>query len=275
MPRHFPFVVKTSQHEWWIGADTEAIREEWVDALLNAGATLTGLAAAADVGDGGSVVGGSFADSEDLLTSAEGVVPAGSVTPFPHSPPPPGEDGELVGTLWKRPSKVHIAHDLENEPSWVARHFVLLPNERMLVYVQEKGDELDSPQVRPSSPISVVRPADPALAPSSRAPRAIPPVRLLTQGIVPLLHFAGIEEVDMPDGRAGFRLSSGRGARSSDDVTHADHDAMEPVTFLAESAEKRRQWVLSLAPLLQAPPNLRQGQGPRSTSPVAQSGPQS
>mmetsp|Transcript_19469 Transcript_19469/g.65331 ORF Transcript_19469/g.65331 Transcript_19469/m.65331 type:complete len:232 (+) Transcript_19469:161-856(+) len=215
MRRHACFVVRTSQHEWWMAANSEAVREDWIAALTAAGAVVsTALASAmaGEEGDGGSVVGGSFADSVDMLptpycakegASPTGPVPAavqavcagkgfglatarsGSSTStgcggsMAHTgssggssvasqqqgglgagdgpaPSGPAENGPAqgagpaarTGTLFKRPSKVHIAHDLGNEPPWVARHFSLLPQERLLVYRRDLDATLDEPQVR-------------------------------------------------------------------------------------------------------------------------------
>ncbi|KAJ1639169.1 hypothetical protein T492DRAFT_140550 [Pavlovales sp. CCMP2436] len=37
LSRYFLFTVRTSQHEWWMAADTESARDAWLLALCNAG----------------------------------------------------------------------------------------------------------------------------------------------------------------------------------------------------------------------------------------------
>lgn len=54
----------------------------------------------------------------------------------------------IRSALRKRPSKVHILHNLALEAPWVTRYFALLPAERMLVYVQHEPDAISEPQVR-------------------------------------------------------------------------------------------------------------------------------
>mmetsp|Transcript_20329 Transcript_20329/g.48111 ORF Transcript_20329/g.48111 Transcript_20329/m.48111 type:complete len:162 (+) Transcript_20329:2-487(+) len=136
----------------------------------------------------------------------------------------------LRGTLLKRPSKVHILHNLELEPPWVGRNFALLPAERLLVYVQHAPDSIAEPQ-----------------------------------GILPLSNYASIEEINVPhsSGFFAFQLCPPP-ASSPSQSTHSltssyasilDTDAQregatECFVLLAETAEKRREWVSQIRALL-------------------------
>lgn len=171
-----------------MAAESEAAREGWVLALCNAGATLLvtpteltdgGSVVGGSFSDAHEFASCSATQSKSqsaacLTTRAASAVSAVAAVKGSHSVSrllvreglssgswgamPIGTGSSLSGllisgrgirsTLRKRPSKVHILHNLALEAPWVTRYFALLSAERMLVYVQHEPDAISEPQVR-------------------------------------------------------------------------------------------------------------------------------
>lgn len=113
---YFGFALHTKERTWRLAAPSAAERAEWVRALCRAGVQLSSTGA------------------EQPLD-----------VPEPERPPAAGAsaEGGLAGSLMKCASKVHLAGGAaRSNREWVARHFVLLPAEGVLAYLQHPGDSL-------------------------------------------------------------------------------------------------------------------------------------
>jgi hypothetical protein len=114
--RYFGFALHTKERTWRLAAPSATERAEWVRALCRAGAQLSSTGAEEP-----------FDRFEPEQTAADGA-PA---------------EGRLAGSLMKCASKVHLAGGAaRSNREWVARHFVLLPAEGVVAYLQHPADAL-------------------------------------------------------------------------------------------------------------------------------------
>lgn len=166
IPYHGAFALHTRQGIWRFAApmaEGSALLDQWVHVLTQAGACLVASsqplrAAAINYYHPPSATTGQWpacgqqgggASSTSAL--ADGASGGGGAPPPAFALPetsPQGAAAEqrlegLRGTLWKRGSKVHVdqaAEDPEGLPrEWVQRHFVLMAEEALLLYVQNEG----------------------------------------------------------------------------------------------------------------------------------------
>ena len=152
LPALFSFAVHTSSRTWYLAADSQRERDDWVAVLCAAGAQLSassatvvpsppedeqqGMPPPPPLSPPAIKLGGAALPSTAEQSEAAGANAASTAD---------GVDSGagMRGTLWKRASKVHIAQRSEAETGqardWVARHFCLR-EDGTLVYYQSAAE---------------------------------------------------------------------------------------------------------------------------------------
>jgi len=226
------FAIHTPQRTWILAADTAHDRSEWIRVLCEGGSqfSATGMAESASPpptprGVSGSGSSAKMRDSD--FSEADGGGPDEAVV---------GADG----TLWKRASKVHVTQASEattgKARGWVTRHFRLLDDHGLVVYLQNADDSINA-----------------------------------ARGVVQLSNFTRVEDAAPPDDPPpdGGALHAFQLVASD---TTSEHAAAEPLILAASSAADKAAWMERLtAALAKAPPLASDGEASIETQLAAAS----